>query len=147
MNESIDPDIRSKALLLIQDVFDWYGDILGCTNLLQHRIYTEDVPPIGSRPYRFSPAKKESLKLEIEKLRKLGVIQPSSSPCPVILIKKKDDTYRLVINYRKLNTVLLKKDTYALPRIDSLLDIYIRQSQGLYPSRCAKWFLSTCSTS
>lgn len=106
-----------------QDVFDWNNDSLGCTPMIEHRIITEDVPPIRCRPYRMSPAEVDSLKGEIEKLSNLGVIRPSNSPwsAPIILVKKKDGTYRLVIDYRKINAIT-KKDAYALPRIETLLD-------------------------
>jgi hypothetical protein len=90
---------------------------------MQHRIITEEVPPITHRPYRLSPLESEHLKKELDKYRKLGIIRPSHSPwaAPVILVKKKNGDYRLVIDYRKLNAIT-KRDNYALLRIDDLLD-------------------------
>jgi hypothetical protein len=122
----IDDIIKQQFLNLInkyQDVFDWNNDTLGCTPIIKHRIITEDVPPIRSRPYRMCPAEIDSLKNELNKLSDLGVIRPSNSPwsSPIILVKKKDNSYRLVIDYRKLNAIT-KKDAYALPRIETLLD-------------------------
>ena len=38
-----------------------------------------------------------------------------------MLAKKKDRTYRVVIDYRKLNAIS-KKDCYPLPQIDDTLD-------------------------
>jgi predicted aspartyl protease len=122
----IDDKVKQQFLKIVyqyQDVFDWNNDELGCTPLIKHRIITEDVPPIRSRPYRMCPAEIESLKYELNKLSELGVIRPSNSPwsSPIILVKKKDNSYRLVIDYRKLNAIT-KKDAYALPRIETLLD-------------------------
>lgn len=52
-----------------------------------------------------------------------GIIRPSTSPwaSPVILVKKKDETDRLVVDFGRLNSVTLK-DSYPLPRIEAALD-------------------------
>ena len=52
-----------------------------------------------------------------------GVIVPSSSPfaSPIIMVKKKDGSWRLCVDYRHLNLLTLKSK-YPLPVIDELLD-------------------------
>jgi hypothetical protein len=56
-------------------------------------------------------------------LLKNQVIWPSESPysSPTILVKKKDGTWRLCIDYRKLNKVTIK-NKYHIPLIEDLLD-------------------------
>ncbi|KAG1043320.1 hypothetical protein G6F43_011674 [Rhizopus delemar] len=120
-------DIAKKLKKLIHKfkaIFDWNNDTIGCTQLLNHKIVIEEnTQPISHRPYRLSPIESDYLQKELEKYCKLGVIAPSNSPwaAPVILVKKKNGEYRMVIDYRKLNAIT-KKDSYPLPRIDDLLD-------------------------
>ena len=54
---------------------------------------------------------------------KTGVIEPFNSPwsSPVCLVKKRDETYRFCIDYRRVNYVT-KKDAYPLPDIKDALD-------------------------
>jgi hypothetical protein len=56
-----------------------------------------------------------------------GFIRPSTSAwgCPVLFVKKKDESLRLCINYRPLNAVTIK-NKYPLPRIDVLFDQLVR---------------------
>ena len=54
-----------------------------------------------------------------------GQAEPADSNCPLaapmFFIWKKDRTRHLVINYRKLNEIMIK-DSYPLPRIDEMMD-------------------------
>ncbi|KAK2449583.1 hypothetical protein QL285_008768 [Trifolium repens] len=79
--------------------------------------------PISVAPYRMSPLELRELKTQLEELLQKHFIRPSVSPwgAPVLLVKKKDGTMRLCIDYRQLNKVTIK-NKYPLPRIDDLLD-------------------------
>ena len=54
---------------------------------------------------------------------KTGVIQHSSSPFAslVLLVKKKDGTWRFCVDYRYLNAITVK-NKHPLPIVDELLD-------------------------
>ena len=79
-------------------------------------------PP--SRPtYRLSFPEQAELKKQLEDLSSKNFIRPSKSPfgAPVLFVKKKDGTMRMVVDYRQLNQITVK-NKYPLPRIDELLD-------------------------
>jgi hypothetical protein len=78
--------------------------------------------PTSRRSYRMPPNELAKLKAQLQDLLQ-GFIRPSSSlwGCPAILVKKKDQTLRMCVDYRPLNEVTIK-NKYPLSRIDILFD-------------------------
>jgi hypothetical protein len=79
--------------------------------------------PVAKSPYRVSSDELDELKKQLKKLLEQGFVQSSASPwgSPVLFVEKKDDTKRMCIDYRTLNSMTIK-NKYPLPRIEDLLD-------------------------
>lgn len=99
------------------------GDV-GRTSEVKHSIpIIPGAAPVKQRPRRLGPAKERLIDTQVEEMATQGFIEPSSSAwsSPVVLVKKKDGSWRFCVDYRKLNAVTVK-DAYPLPRIDESLD-------------------------
>ncbi|GKA94879.1 putative reverse transcriptase domain-containing protein [Tanacetum coccineum] len=79
--------------------------------------------PVAQAPYRLAPSEMKELLEQLKELSDKGFIRPSSSPwgAPVLFVKKKDESFRMCIDYRELNKLTVK-NRYPLPRIDDLFD-------------------------
>ena len=90
---------------------------------MKHSIDTKGAHPIRQPLRRFSLGQREEVEKQVDDLLQRGLIEPSDSPwsSPVVLVKKKDGSSRLCLDYRKLNLTTVK-DAFPLPRIDDSLD-------------------------
>ncbi|GFV56376.1 retrovirus-related Pol polyprotein from transposon 297 [Trichonephila clavipes] len=77
---------------------------------VKHRIFTGDHAPINQRAYRDSPTERRIIHEEVQKIFDEGIVQPSESPwsSPIVLVRKKDGSWRFCVDYRKLNSVTKK---------------------------------------
>nr|GFB03926.1 putative reverse transcriptase domain, aspartic peptidase domain protein [Tanacetum cinerariifolium] len=67
--------------------------------------------PISKAPYRMAPVELKELKDQLQELLERGFIRPSVSPwgAPVLIVKKKDGSMRLCIDYLELNKITIQK--------------------------------------
>ncbi|KAJ7996470.1 hypothetical protein DPEC_G00237400 [Dallia pectoralis] len=96
---------------------------MGRRHILQHEIDTGTAHPKRQRPRRLPLMKQAAADQCLEEMRAAGVVEPSDSPwmSPVVLVKKKDGTWRYCVDFRQLNDITVK-DSYPLHRVDESLD-------------------------
>ena len=124
-------NLTVDQLASLRDLVVEYSDVfaldmseLGLTDLVSHTINTGDNPPIR-QPVRRTPfALRKKMEELVQNMMEQGVIQHSNSPwaSPVVLVGKKDGSYRFCVDYRRLNSVT-KMDVFPLPRVDDTLDM------------------------
>ena len=112
-----------KLLMQNESVFSTSEYDLGLTDLVVHHIDTGAARPVRQQLRKFPPAHIETITTHVDNMLRQGIIEPASSPWAsnVVLVKKKDGTYRCCIDYRQLNNVTVR-DAYPLPRTDACLD-------------------------
>lgn len=90
---------------------------------IEHPINTNNAKPVNRNPYPLSCLQEKELIKQVNDLLAKGLIKVSSSPwgAPILFVKKKDDTWRMVVDYRALNA-LTERNTYPLPRIQDCID-------------------------
>ena len=96
----------------------------GRTQAAIHRSNTGTALPIRLRPYRIPQVWEEAFRVEIQKMKDAGYIEPSSAPwaAPMFPVpKKQPGEIRLVCDYRRLNVVTVP-DPYYQPRVEETLE-------------------------
>ena len=73
--------------------------------MIQHRVKLTDDTPICCKPYPLPCAMREELRNEVDSMLEMRVVRPSTSPyvSPIIMVKKKDGSNRVCVDFRKLN--------------------------------------------
>ncbi|XP_042032325.1 uncharacterized protein LOC121779040 [Salvia splendens] len=137
MIPSIDGDIRCCYGVSTEEIWPSLSSIL----MENEKIFMEPVtlPPqreqdhkivlkegsdaVNIRPYKYAAKQKDVIETMIAEMLNSGVIRHSGSSfaSPIVLVKKKDSSWRMCVDYRALNAITVK-DKYPIPVIEELLD-------------------------
>ena len=74
-------------------------------SVLEHEIKLKDETPIACKQYPLTPQERQEATRQVSEMMDAGILEPSDSPFsfPVIMVKKKDGSMRLVCDLRRLN--------------------------------------------
>jgi hypothetical protein len=126
VGESVEANIPSD----IQDLIEEFAELFVVPKELPpSRHCDHSIPlvpgasPFRIRPYRFAPQLKIEIEEQVKEMLASGLIQKSSSPfsSSVLLVKKKDNSWRFCVDYRHLNAITIK-GKFPVPIIDEFLD-------------------------
>lgn len=80
---------------------------VGWTKLIEHGVQVIIPAPMTLCPYSYSPEKQGHIDDTVRETEDQGLVKASTSQwvSPVILAKKKDESFRLREDYRRLNEV------------------------------------------
>lgn len=123
---SVQLDVPSDLAQLLDEFEEVFEEPSGLppSRSCDHTIpLIEGASPVSVRPYRYPPAIKDEIERQVHKMLREGIIQHNTSPfsSAVLLVKKKDMTWRFCVDFRHLNAITLKTK-YPVPLIDYFLD-------------------------
>ena len=91
---------------------------------IEHQIDFVPGATIPNRPvYMSNPEETKELQKQVGKLMEKRYVRESMSPCvvPVILVPKKDGTWRMCVDCRAINNITVKY-CHPIPRLDDMFD-------------------------
>ncbi|CAA7047608.1 unnamed protein product [Microthlaspi erraticum] len=122
------PVIPSEMTKLFQDFKDVFPEDcpqgLPPIRGIEHQIDFVPGSTLPNRPaYRTNPVETKELQRQVDELMEKGHIRESMSPCavPVLLVPKKDGSWRMCVDCRAINNITVKY-RHPIPRLDDMLD-------------------------
>jgi hypothetical protein len=93
--------------------------------VIEHKLDIDPAfKPIKQKERRYTPERREIIRLEVNKLLEAEFIRPVDYPswlANLILVEKPDKSWRMCIDYTSVNKVC-PKDEYPLPHICQIID-------------------------
>ena len=117
------PSFLSPLVQHYQGVFDLPSGLPPVRHQDHNIVLKEGTDPVNVRPYRYPQIQNDEIERLIHDMLAAGIIQLSHSPfsSPVLLVKKKDGSWRFCVDYRALNKATIP-NKFPIPVIDELLD-------------------------
>ncbi|XP_024877102.1 uncharacterized protein LOC112457984, partial [Temnothorax curvispinosus] len=122
----VEPDevsVRGPYAEEIKKLIDDYKPIKQVRPKVEMKIVLKDQEPVRAKPRRLSVQERQILQKQVDEWLRDGIIKPSRSPysSAVVLVKKKDGTYRVCIDYRPINKKIIRGQ-FPTPLIEDCID-------------------------
>ena len=106
-----------------RDIFSLHKYDIGTAKMGEHRIRLDTNAPLFTKQFKIPEAHEHDLNDHIHQLKKAGCLELSTSPynSPIFLVKKKDNSSRIVLDYRLLNKHTLP-DKYSIRDVRACID-------------------------
>lgn len=136
-NPELSAQQRSKLEKFLKENLDVFSTSLASickTNVFKHTKETEPYArPVHLNHYRQGPIQKAEIERPTKDMLEQGIIRTSSSVwnSPVVLVKKKNNTWRFAVDYRKLNQIT-KSISHPLPRLEDVFDCIGESSATIF---------------
>ena len=107
INPQLPEDKKQELKTLIEEYQDIFTDVPKVTNLGQHKILLTSNIPVKQRAYPIPYALRDEVDKEIDSMLRGGIIEPCDSAyaSPLVVVRKPDQSLRLCVNYKKLNSI------------------------------------------
>jgi len=123
LGDKLSADEKAEITALL----DEYSDVFSPLNREPAKlppftvVLREGAEPFHMRPRPTTAEKREFIAAEVDRLLRLGIIQPSTSAwaAPVVVTTKRNGKFRLCVDFKGLNNQTIK-DAHPLPRVEDL---------------------------
>ena len=115
--------IRLRDLLFkFRDVISSGPFDLGRTTLHTHKISLRDKEPIFTKQFPLKPEEYAKIREDVDEWLRIGIVEPANSPynSPIFCVKKKDESLRVVLDYRRVNSKAYP-DRYSIRAVDECI--------------------------
>ena len=121
VGESLSNEEKRELAQILESYADVFTDVPGRCNLIEHKITLQKDEIVQTKPYPIPYGIRDSVEADVKTMLELGIIRPSESPyaSPIVVVRKRDNTNRICIDFRKLNKVTIS-DSEPMPQLTDM---------------------------
>ena len=119
VGSTVSPTVKKEVLQCV----DNYKPVQAKEAPIQLKIILKDDIPVAQKPRRLSLKEQQIVEDQVTEWLNNNIVRVSFSEyaSPLVLVRKKDGSTRVCVDYRQLNRKMVK-DEYPLPVIEDLID-------------------------